>query len=59
MLDLNNKNNSGKLAPSELDNVEREVAATDAEPQADLNASIEYRTHLAQVLVRRALTAAS
>ena len=35
------------------------LAATDAEPQADLNASIEYRTHLAQVLVRRALTAAS
>ncbi len=35
------------------------LAAADAEPQADLNASIEYRTHLAQVLVRRALTAAT
>ncbi len=31
------------------------VAADDAEPQADLNASVEYRTHLAKVLVRRAL----
>jgi len=30
-------------------------AADDAEPQADLNASVEYRVHLAQVLVRRAL----
>ncbi len=33
------------------------LASADAEPQADLNASIEYRTHLANVLVRRALTA--
>jgi carbon-monoxide dehydrogenase medium subunit len=32
-----------------------ESAAADAEPQADLNASVEYRTHLAKVLVRRAL----
>jgi carbon-monoxide dehydrogenase medium subunit len=32
-----------------------EHAADDAEPQADLNASVEYRTHLAKVLVRRAL----
>jgi aerobic carbon-monoxide dehydrogenase medium subunit len=30
-------------------------AANEAEPQADLNASVEYRTHLAKVLVRRAL----
>ena len=30
-------------------------AATEAEPSADLNASVEYRTHLAKVLVRRAL----
>ena len=30
-------------------------AADDADPSADLNASIEYRTHLAKVLVRRAL----
>ena len=35
------------------------LATADAEPQADLNASIEYRTHLAQTLVRRALTAAT
>ena len=31
-------------------------AADDAEPQSDINASVEYRTHLAQVLVRRAIT---
>jgi carbon-monoxide dehydrogenase medium subunit len=31
------------------------LAADDAEPQADLNASVEYRVHLAKVLVRRAL----
>jgi carbon-monoxide dehydrogenase medium subunit len=36
-----------------------ELAAADAEPQADLNASVEYRTHLAKVLVRRALESAS
>ena len=36
-----------------------EQAADDAEPQADLNASVEYRTHLAKVLVRRALEEAS
>jgi carbon-monoxide dehydrogenase medium subunit len=36
-----------------------EQAAADAEPQADLNASVEYRTHLAKVLVRRALEEAS
>ena len=35
------------------------LAADDAEPQADLNASVEYRTHLAKVLVRRALEQAS
>ena len=32
-----------------------ELAAAEAEPQSDLNASAEYRTHLAKVLVRRAL----
>jgi carbon-monoxide dehydrogenase medium subunit len=32
-----------------------EKAADDAHPQADLNASVEYRVHLAKVLVRRAL----
>jgi aerobic carbon-monoxide dehydrogenase medium subunit len=36
-----------------------QLAAADAEPQADLNASVEYRTHLAQTLVRRALTAST
>lgn len=36
-----------------------QLAADDAEPQADLNASTEYRTHLAKVLVRRALEEAS
>ena len=32
-----------------------QLAAEDAEPQSDLNASPEYRVHLAKVLVRRAL----
>jgi carbon-monoxide dehydrogenase medium subunit len=32
-----------------------EQANAEAEPQADLNASVEYRRHLAKVLVRRAL----
>jgi aerobic carbon-monoxide dehydrogenase medium subunit len=36
-----------------------EQADADADPQADLNASVEYRRHLAKVLVRRALTEAS
>lgn len=36
-----------------------EQAAAEADPQADLNASVEYRTHLAKVLVRRALDEAS
>ena len=36
-----------------------ELAAADAEPTADNNASVEYRTHLAKVLVRRALEQAS
>jgi carbon-monoxide dehydrogenase medium subunit len=36
-----------------------EQAVAEAEPQADLNASIEYRTHLAKVLVRRALEQSS
>lgn len=34
-------------------------AAAEADPQADLNASVEYRTHLAKVLVKRALAEAS
>ena len=36
-----------------------EQAAIEAEPQDDLNASSEYRVHLAKVLVRRALEKAS
>jgi len=36
-----------------------EQAAAEAEPQADLNASVEFRTHLAKVLVRRALEEAT
>jgi carbon-monoxide dehydrogenase medium subunit len=34
-------------------------AAAEADPQADLSASIEYRNHLAKVLVKRALNEAS
>ena len=34
-----------------------QLAADDAEPQSDLNASPEYRVHLAKVLVRRTLEA--
>ena len=36
-----------------------EQAAAEADPQADLNASVEYRQHLARVLTRRALESAS
>ncbi len=36
-----------------------ELAAAEAEPQSDLNASSDYRIHLAKVLVRRALENAS
>jgi hypothetical protein len=31
MLELNKRKHSGKLAPSELERLEREIAATDAE----------------------------
>jgi carbon-monoxide dehydrogenase medium subunit len=36
-----------------------ELATTEAEPSADLNASVEYRNHLAKVLTRRALESAA
>ncbi len=36
-----------------------QLAAAEADPQNDLNASVEYRVHLAKVLVRRALEQAS
>jgi len=36
-----------------------EQAAAEADPQEDLNASVEYRIHLAKVLTKRALTEAS
>ena len=36
-----------------------ELAAAEAEPQSDLNASAEYRVHLSKVLVRRALESAN
>lgn len=36
-----------------------EQAAAEASPSSDLNASVEYREHLARVLVRRALAEAS
>ena len=35
------------------------LAVADAQPSADNNATVEYRTHLAKVLVRRALEQAS
>ncbi|MET0909361.1 MAG: xanthine dehydrogenase family protein subunit M [Ilumatobacteraceae bacterium] len=35
------------------------LAVAEAEPQADLNASVEYRTHLAKVLTKRALEAST
>jgi len=36
-----------------------EAAVAEADPQPDLNASVEYRVHLAKVLVRRALEESS
>jgi aerobic carbon-monoxide dehydrogenase medium subunit len=46
---------SGGASPAEA----AEQASAEADPQADLNASVEYRQHLAKVLTRRALEAAS
>jgi len=42
---------AGGASPAEA----AEQAAADSSPQADLNASVEFRIHLAKVLVRRAL----
>ena len=36
-----------------------EQAAEGTEPPSDLNASVDYKQHLARVLTRRALTTAS
>ena len=36
-----------------------EQANAETDPQSDINASIEYRNHLAKVLVKRALAEAS
>ena len=50
---------SGAIADGASVSDAAELAIAEAEPQADLNASVEYRTHLAKVLVRRALEEAS
>ena len=50
---------SGALAQGASISDAAQLAAEEAEPQNDLNASPEYRVHLAKVLVRRALEEAS
>jgi carbon-monoxide dehydrogenase medium subunit len=50
---------SGALAQGASVSDAAQLAAEEAEPQSDLNASPEYRVHLAKVLVRRALEEAS
>lgn len=50
---------SGALAQGASISDAAQLAAEEAEPQSDLNASPEYRVHLAKVLVRRALEEAS
>jgi carbon-monoxide dehydrogenase medium subunit len=50
---------SGALSQGASVSDAAQLAAEEAEPQSDLNASPEYRVHLAKVLVRRALEAAS
>jgi carbon-monoxide dehydrogenase medium subunit len=45
----------GGASPSEA----AELATAEASPSADLNASVEYRVHLAKVLTRRALESAA
>ena len=48
---------SGAIASGASVSDAAQLAAAEAEPQNDLNASPEYRVHLAKVLVRRALEA--
>jgi carbon-monoxide dehydrogenase medium subunit len=50
---------SGAIAQGASVSDAAQLAAEEAEPQNDLNASPEYRVHLAKVLVRRALEEAS
>jgi carbon-monoxide dehydrogenase medium subunit len=50
---------SGALASGASIEDAAELAADGADPTADLNASVEYRRHLAKVLTKRALDAAS
>jgi carbon-monoxide dehydrogenase medium subunit len=50
---------SGALTQGASVSEAAQLAAEEAEPQNDLNASPEYRVHLAKVLVRRALEEAS
>jgi carbon-monoxide dehydrogenase medium subunit len=50
---------SGALAQGASVGDAAQLAAEEAEPQNDLNASPEYRVHLAKVLVRRALEESS
>ena len=45
----------GGASPAEA----AELATAEASPSADLNASVEYRVHLAKVLTRRALESAA
>jgi carbon-monoxide dehydrogenase medium subunit len=46
---------SEAIAGGASDEEAAEQATAEADPQADLNASVEYRQHLARVLTRRAL----
>jgi carbon-monoxide dehydrogenase medium subunit len=50
---------AGAIAKGASINDAAAMASNEADPQSDLNASTEYRKHLANVLVRRALEAAS
>jgi carbon-monoxide dehydrogenase medium subunit len=49
---------AGKLANSDTVRQASELAAEGLHPSAELNASADYKEHLARVLTRRALTAA-